>query len=217
MDFLKEHVSEELFEQLTEALKDKGDKVKLANLASGEFVRKDKFDGEVGRAKAENDKLNEEIKTLQGDLEKAKSSTGDIETIKAEAAKAAEESAERLEAIETEKTKTALDYEIRLGVLGFGAKDEKSVIAHLDKEKITMADGKLTGLNEQLATIKESNEYLFGEPKKVFQSTPPNPPPTDELAPDAWEAKHKKAKESGDSIEAIKIKQAAAAEGVILS
>ena len=218
MDFLKEHLSEELYKQLDEALKDKGDVVKLANLASGEFVRKDKFDGEVSRAKAENNKLTEEIKTLQGDLEKAKSSTGDIEEIKADAAKAAEDSTKRLEEIQGEAASNELDYEIRLGVLGFGAKDEKSVIAHVDKTKISLSEGKLVGLDEQLAEIKKSNEYLFGEPKKIYQSTPPNPPPDDDNnAPNEWAAKLKIARESGNSQEAIKIKQAAAKEGVILA
>lgn len=218
MDFLKEHLSDELFEKVAEALKDKGDVVKLANLASGEFVRKDKFDGEVGRAKAENDKLTEEIKTLQGDLEKAKSSTGDIETIKAEAATAAEESAKRLETIETEKAGSALDYEIRLGVIGFGAKDEKSVIAHLDKEKVELSDGKLTGLDEQLTEIKKSNEYLFGTPKTIYQSTPPNPPPDDDNnASSEWDAKLKAAKKTGNNLDVIKVKQEAFKEGVVLT
>lgn len=218
MDFLKEHLSEELFAQLSEALKDKGDDVKLANLASGEYVRKDKFDGEVSRAKAENDKLTEEIKTLQGDLEKANSSTGDLETIKAEAATAKKESEDRLAKFKTEADKNSLDYEIRLGVMAYGAKDEKSVIAHLDKEKVTLIDGKLSGLNEQLGEIKKSNEYLFGEPKQIFESTPLNPPPPeDDLTPDKWAAKHKAAKESGNHQEAIKIKQAAHKEGVTLA
>lgn len=217
MDFLKEHLSEELYNQLTEALKDKGDVVKLANLASGEFVRKDKFDGETSRAKAENDKLTAEIKTLQGNLEKANSSTGDIETIKAEAATAKKESEDRLEESKTEAAKNSLDYEIRLGVVAFGAKDEKSVIAHIDTEKIKLADGKLAGLDEQLTEIKKSNEYLFGEPKKIYQSTPPNPPPKDEEGANEWAAKHKKAKESGNAQEAIKIKQAAHRDGVNLN
>lgn len=218
MDFLKEHLSEELFTQLVEALKDKGDDVKLANLASGDFVRKDKFDGEVSRAKAENEKLTKEIETLQGDLEKANSSTGDLETIKAEAATAKKESEDRLAEFETEAEKTSLDYEIRLAVMAYGAKDEKSVIAHLDKGKVSLTDGKLSGLNEQLATIKESNKYLFGEPKKVFESSPPNPPPDDDNnAPNEWGAKLKAAKKSGKNLDVIKVKQAAFKEGVILN
>ncbi len=218
MDFLKEHLSEELYNQLVEALKDKGDDVKLANLASGEFVRKDKFDGEVSRAKAENDELTEEIKTLQGDLEKANSSTGDIETIKADAAKAKEDSETRLAELVATGEKSALDYEVRLAVVAFGAKDEKSVIAHLDRDKVTLADGKLIGLDEQLTEIKKSNEYLFGEPKTIYQSNPLNPPPPEnENTPDKWAAEHKAARESGNQQEAIRIKQAAFKEGVVLN
>ena len=102
--------------------------------------------------------------------------------------------------------------------MSYGAKDEKSVIAHLDNEKISLSDGKLIGLDEQLTEIKKSNEYLFGEPKKIYQSTPPNPPPDDDNnAPNEWASKYKTAKESGTQLEAIKIKQAAAKEGVMLA
>ena len=43
MDWLKEHLGDELYSKVTEKLKD-NDKVKLANLASGEYI------GKIGRA-----------------------------------------------------------------------------------------------------------------------------------------------------------------------
>ncbi|MDE5602258.1 MAG: hypothetical protein K2J16_07155 [Clostridia bacterium] len=46
MEFLKQHISPELYQQLEEALKG-NDKVKLGNLADGSYVSKRKFDDEA--------------------------------------------------------------------------------------------------------------------------------------------------------------------------
>ena len=43
MEFLKEYLGDELYSQVEAKLKD-NDKVKLANLASGEYVSKSKYD-----------------------------------------------------------------------------------------------------------------------------------------------------------------------------
>ena len=41
------------------------------------------------------------------------------------------------------------------------AKKENLVVALLDKEKLTLKDGKIEGLDEQLKTIREENDFLF--------------------------------------------------------
>lgn len=46
MEFLKPHISEELYKQLEEALRG-NDKVKLGNLADGSYVSKRKYDDEA--------------------------------------------------------------------------------------------------------------------------------------------------------------------------
>jgi len=98
-----------------------------------------------------------------------------------------------------------------------GAKDDKSVIAHLDLEKVSLSEGKLIGVQEQLASLKESRDYLFGDPKRVFITDPPNPPPGDPKLQGTWQAKYDEAKKSGNNREVIKVKQAAYAEGVIIN
>ncbi|MCK5609781.1 hypothetical protein KAR91_48365, partial [Candidatus Pacearchaeota archaeon] len=66
--------------------------------------------------------------------------------------------------------------------------------------------------------IKKSNEYLFGTPQKIYQSTPPNPPPDDDNnAPTEWGAKLKAARKTGKNADVIRVKQDAAAEGVMLN
>lgn len=46
MEFLKQHISEELYRQLEQALSG-NDKVKLGNLADGTYVSKRKYDDEA--------------------------------------------------------------------------------------------------------------------------------------------------------------------------
>lgn len=46
MEFLKQHIPAELYQQLEQALKG-NDKVKLGNLADGSYVSKHKFDDEA--------------------------------------------------------------------------------------------------------------------------------------------------------------------------
>ncbi len=216
IDFLKPVLGDELYQQVVDALKGKDD-IKLVNLASGEYVRKDKYDGDIGRLTKANESMTDEVKTLQSSLKEVEKSTGNVEKIKSDAAKALEDSKEKIKSIQAESAKETLDYEVRLAVIKAGAKDEKSVIAHLDMEIIKLTDGQLSGLNEQLTSLVESHKYLFGEPKKIFKSEPHNPPPPEKTPEGDWNAKYKAALESGDNKQIIQIKQEAYAEGVILN
>ena len=67
MEFLKEILGEELYSQVEAKLKG-NDKVKLANLASGEYVSKSKFDDKVQELAT----ANQTITDLQGIAEKYK-------------------------------------------------------------------------------------------------------------------------------------------------
>ena len=46
----------------------------------------------------------------------------------------------------------------------FNSKNDKLVKALLDREKITLKDGKLEGIKEQLEEIKKENDFLFEKP-----------------------------------------------------
>lgn len=49
--------------------------------------------------------------------------------------------------------------------------DRDLVLGLLDKEKISIADGEVTGLNEQLESIKESKPFLFKEADQTGSPT----------------------------------------------
>ena len=83
-------------------------------------------------------------------------------------------------------TATKTDYEIQLALQSAGAKNVKSVLPHLDREKLALNEkGELTGLTEQLETVQKDFDYLFqtsgppnGEPGKPNITPPGNPDPT---------------------------------------
>ena len=85
-------------------------------------------------------------------------------------------------------------YAIESGVRDAKAKNVKAVMALLDMEKITFADGALTGLTEQLENLQkgEDTNFLFNDqnhnaPAGTNVNNPPanggnNPPTTNTLA-----------------------------------
>jgi len=212
MKFLKEHLGEELYNQVVEKLKGNED-VKLANLSEGGYVSKDKFlaveksandlTGELTQRDKDLAKLNKSIATGAVDSDQFKA---DIEAMQAKHKLASEGFESDL-----------LLSEAKLAILDYGGIDPVSIIAHLDMAKVTRVEGKLAGLTEQLDPIKEPLGHLFGEPKKIFKSAPPNPPPPSNDGNTEWEQKFAKAKKSGTTLDVITVKQAAFEAGVVLN
>ena len=67
MEFLKDALGEELYAQVAEKLKDS--KIKLADLSSGAYVGKEKFDTELAKAKGLSEQLaaaNQQIEEFRG-------------------------------------------------------------------------------------------------------------------------------------------------------
>lgn len=72
MEFLKQHISEELYRQLEQALSG-NDKVKLGNLADGTYVSKRKYDDEAQKVS----ELTAQIAERDRQLESLEQSAGD--------------------------------------------------------------------------------------------------------------------------------------------
>lgn len=84
MDFLKEILGEELYNQVSaavntynEKLENKDKQVKLANLSGGQYVDKNKYETSV----AEKENLEEQIKTLNKTIKSLKDSNSDNEEL----------------------------------------------------------------------------------------------------------------------------------------
>ena len=160
IEVLKEHLSEETYSAIAEELKDKD--IKLADLSTGEYVSKGKYD-------ALETQLNN-TQTLLTDttakLETAIQSAGDNAALKQEL--------ENLKNTnQTEVANLTAQYEAKLKnaavmaeLTKAGANDPKDIMPHLNMDAITVNDKGIVGLTDQLEPIKTAKPYLFkGETK----------------------------------------------------
>lgn len=151
MEFLKELFGENslTFSQFSEALSAHPE-IKLANLASGEFVAKGKYDA----METELNTANTTIKTLQDAVKKFDGV--DIDKLRGE--------------VDTWKNKYTTDIEaLRLSaavdaaLAKVGAKNPKLVKSCIDLTKVKLDGENVLGLSEQLESLKSSDGYLFGD------------------------------------------------------
>jgi len=116
---------------------------------------------------ADYDAVKEQLKAANEQIEEFRGM--DIDGVKAAAeewkTKAAQAEAEAKAKIQ----QIQYDHALESALLGNKAKSVKAVKALLDLEKIKYEDGKLSGLDEQVASLKDSQSYLF-------EGTEPTPP-----------------------------------------
>lgn len=152
MEFLKEILGDELYNQVAAKLQGCDD-VKLANLASGDYVSKSKYDSDLQAKETRIQELTKSVKEFDGvDVSKLKA---DVENWKTKYD----------QDLETAKINSA----IQLAIAKSGTLSEKALTGMLEKDKIKLdKDGKLTGLDEQIEAIKKENSFLFKaeEPNK---------------------------------------------------
>lgn len=155
MEFLKEILGEELYAQVAAKLKGNKD-VKLANLATGEYVSKSKYVDELAVKDKRIQELADTIKNFEGvDVKQLQT---DVENWKTK--------------YNQDLESARLDSAIQLAIAKSGTLSEKALMGLLDKDKIKLdKDGKLTGLDEQLEAIKKEDSFLFkaAEPNKPNQ------------------------------------------------
>ena len=160
IEVLKDHLSEETYSAVAEELKDKD--IKLADLSSGDYVSKGKYD-------ALETQLNN-TQTLLTDttakLETAIKNGGD--------AAALQQEIENIKnANQTEGANITAQYESKLKnaavmaeLTKIGANDPADIMPHLNMDAITVNDKGIVGLSDQIEPIKNTKPYLFkGEVK----------------------------------------------------
>lgn len=156
MEFLKELLGEELYKQVEEKLKG-NDKVKLANLATGEYVAKAKFDATESSLKELKSQVEERDKQLK-DLKK---NVGDNEELKTKLSELEEANKKTKEEYESKLQAQAFEHALDGKLIASKVKNPKAVKALLDLEKVSQDGENLIGLEEQLTALKASDNYLF--------------------------------------------------------
>lgn len=155
IEILKEHLSEETYNAVAGELE--GKDIKLANLSTGDYVSKGKYE-------ALETQLNN-TQTLLTDtsakLETAIQSAGDNAALKQELENLKTTNQTNLDNLKNEyesKLKTAA---VMAEITKAGANDPADILPHINLSAVTINDKGSVGLSEQLEAIKTSKPYLF--------------------------------------------------------
>lgn len=139
------------FEQLEEKLKDNKE-IKLANLASGNYVDKKKFDDKVSTMQAELDTANNTITGLQDTVKKFDGV--DVKKLQDDVKEWETKYNTDIEAGKVDSLLTSALYEAK-------AKNPQMLKKMLDMSVIKRDGDKLIGFSEQLEALKKSDGYAF--------------------------------------------------------
>lgn len=132
------------------------------------YIPKTRFD-EVNEAKK---KADNDLKERDTQLEALKKDATTSEELKAQITTLQEENKVAAEKAATELKDLQMANAIKLAITG-KVHDEDMVSSLFDKTKLILQDdGKVTGLDDQLATIKESKAFLFKEENSGGENKP---------------------------------------------
>ena len=170
---LKELLGEELFGQVTAALKGKGKDNKDVELIinDGNYIPRSKFN-----------EVNEKVKSLETEITTRDEQLKDL----GEKAKGNADLEKQIAALTEANSKTKAEYEAKLKDITLNTAIEKALTANqakytdllvtkIDKSKLVLDGEKVVGLDEQITGLKESFKDLFGETRIAGKDEKSNP------------------------------------------
>ncbi len=166
MDFLKSILGEELFTTFSEKVKSHNEAnpdkaIKLADLSSGAYVSKQKYDDAITESNGYKGLLATRDKDID-ELKKKATSADDLTSqLNALQEKYNKDTAD----LEGKLTKSKADSAFEIALAKSGAKNTKALRGLFDMDKIKFENDELTGFSEQLEQIKAENDYLFESAK----------------------------------------------------
>jgi hypothetical protein len=172
MEFLKPILGDQLYMAVSQKLKDRED-VKLANLAGGAYVAKEKFLAATTKIAA----LEASLKAANEKLTAVADAAKKIAELEAALAKCAKEKELIGKQCELRLIALKKQSEIDKALLECKARNMKAVRALIDDSRIVVKDGMLTGLSEQINAIKVSDPYLFEQESDTGGGGNPVAPP----------------------------------------
>lgn len=190
---------------------------KVMDSIDGNFVTKARFN-EVNE---ENKTLKKSVSDRDKQLEDLKKSSGDNAALQQQISDLQKANADQQKAHETELNQLKLDNAVEVALSSAKAKNSKAVKAMLDMAKVKIGeDGKLSGFDEQIEALKKSDGWMFDADQQTQQQFTGFQPGASSTVPNStaagYEARLADARKNNNQLEVIKIKQEAAADGVIL-
>jgi chromosome segregation ATPase len=147
----------------------------------------DENSSDIGRAKGELETyktkatdLEGQIRTKDAEIENLKKSVGETTTLNDKIKQLEADKTNLQSELTTKVNQIQKTHAIEGSIRDAKGKNVKAIMALLDNEKITYANGELTGLTEQLDALKtgEDSSFLFGEAQVAPSGTHPNNPPS---------------------------------------
>lgn len=148
---------------------------------------------DIEQLKTENDDLSKQLNDTKTQLETAtgsltdsekmlkdlKAKAGDNDELKGQLADYQKQLKQAKADGEAKLAQSRKAYEIMLAVQKSGAKDAKIVSGLIDPDKVTVDGKNITGLTEQIDSIKTDHDYLFesDKPSPSGQGRPAGNPP----------------------------------------
>lgn len=190
---------------------------KVMDSIDGNFVTKTRFN-EINE---ENKTLKKSVSDRDKQLEDLKKSSGDNAALQQQISDLQKANEDQKKAHETELNKLKLDNAVEVALKDAKAKNIKAVMAMIDMEGVKIGeDGKLSGFNEKLEALKKSDGWMFDVDQQTQQQFTGFQPGASTTVPNStaagYEARLADARKNNNQLEVIKIKQEAAAEGVVL-
>lgn len=189
---------------------------KVMDSLDGNFVTKARFN-EINE---ENKTLKKSVSDRDKQLEDLKKSSGDNASLQQQISDLQKQNADQQKAHDEELAKLKLDNAVEIALSGAKARNGKAVKAMLDMSKVKLGeDGKLSGFDEQIEALKKSDSYMFDvqQTRQQFTGFQPGASSTVPNSTAAgYEARLADARKNNNQLEVIKIKQEAAADGVVL-
>lgn len=121
------------------------------------FIPKNRFE-EVNTAKKQ---LEKDLKDRDGQLEELKKNVGDNEILQNQINALQEDNQQKDEAYQNQIKELKISNAIKMAILD-SAQDAELVASLIDQDKLILGDdGSVTGIDEQIKTLKESKSFLF--------------------------------------------------------
>lgn len=194
---------------------------KVAKELDGNYVPKTRFN----EVNTELKQAKDQVKERDSQLETLKKSVGDSDELKKQIETLQNENKTKDEAHAAEIKQIKIDAAVDKALADAKAKNPKAVKALLDLAKAEISDdGTIKGLDAQIKTLSEAEDSKFLFDTDNTQNKNQNskgfvPGQKKDGVPGAsseYETRLAEARKNGNTLEAIKIKQEAAADGVVL-
>lgn len=193
--------------------------VSLVNDEFSGFVPKSRLDKVI----EQRDKYKTDYESSVEQLNNLANSAKDVDSLKGEIAKLTETNKQLIADHDAKIAQLALDNAAEMTLVKAGAKNTKAVKALISD---FLADAKLDGdtvkgLDEVIAKVKESDGYLFNSVSSNNNPTGHTPKGNSGSNPEqtprsVFEARLAEARQNGNNVAAIQVKQEAMAQGISL-